>query len=166
MTVAQSAFSAGARQHWLKALLAVSLALNLFFVAGALWVRLHPPAGFGPPEDRIAQIAGELDFNPAQKQAFERYAARMREQMQAMRKIVRPTIAAAWAEVASPHADEARVMRLLDDAAQERRNFARDMTTNTLAFLSSLSPDQRGRFVELLRRHRLWAPPPRQDAAR
>jgi uncharacterized membrane protein len=159
VTLAEPALAAGVRQHWWKALLAVSLALNLFFVAGAVWVRIHPPA-FSSTEQRLDQMAGELGLNPLQKQAFEHYAQTMRERLRAMRKIMQPVIAAASAEMASPRADEAKVMRFLDDAAQQRHSFIRDMTTTTLTFLSTLSPEQRVKFVELVfRQHqRPWAP--------
>jgi uncharacterized membrane protein len=163
VTVAQPALASTLRQHWWKALLAVSLALNLFFIAGAVWIRLHPP--FPSVEERLEQMSGELDLNPLQKQAFAHYARTMRLRLQVMHNTMQPAVAAAWSEVASPRADEAKVMRLLDDAAQERRGFVRDMTTTTLSFLSTLSPEQRARFVELvLRQHqRPWGPPPHSD---
>jgi uncharacterized membrane protein len=159
MTLAEPALAAGIRQHWWKALLAVSLALNLCFIAGAVWVRIHPPS-FSSPMRRLDQMAGELGLNPLQKRAFEQYAQSMRERLQAMHKIMQPAIAAAGAEMASPRADEAQVMRFLDDAAQQRHGFMRDMTTATLTFLSTLSPEQRVKFVELVfRQHqRPWAP--------
>jgi uncharacterized membrane protein len=164
VTLAEPALVAGLRQHWWKALLAVSLALNLFFVAGAVWIRLHPP--FPSVDQRLEQMSDELDLNPLQKQAFARYARTMRQRLQAMHNTMQPAVAAAWSEVASPGADEAKVMRLLDDAAQQRRGFVRDMTTTTLSFLSTLSPQQRAKFVELvLRQHqRPWGPPPHPDA--
>jgi uncharacterized membrane protein len=161
VTFAQPALATGIRQHWWKALLAVSLALNLCFIAGAVWVRIHPPR-FSSPMQRLDQMAGELGLNPLQKRAFEQYAQSMRARVQVMRKLVQPAIAAASAEIASPQADEAKVMRFLDDATQQRHGFMRDMTTMTLAFLSTLSSEQRARFVELVfRQHqRPWAPPP------
>jgi len=161
VTLAQPALATGIRQHWWKALLAVSLALNLCFIAGALWVRIHPPS-FSSPMQRLDQMAGDLGLNPLQKRAFEQYARSMRERLQAMRKVIQPAIAAASAEIASPRADEAKVMRFLDDAAQQRHGFMRDMTTMTLTFLSTLSPEQRARFVELVfRQHqRPWASRP------
>lgn len=163
MTLAQPALTTGIRQHWGKGLLAVSLALNLCFIAGAVWVRIHPPS-FTSPMQRLDQMAGELGLNPLQKQAFEQYTKSMRERLQAMRKVIRPAIAGASAEIASPRADEAKVMQFLDDAAQQRHGFMRDMTTMTLTFLATLSPKQRTRFVELVfRQHqRPWALPPEQ----
>jgi Spy/CpxP family protein refolding chaperone len=158
VTLVETRLAASLRRQWWKALLAVSLALNLFVIAGALWIRMHPP--FPPPEGQIESMAGELDLNPPQKHAFERYAQTMRDRLEAMHKNLEPTIEAAWSEVASPRADEAQVMRLLDDASQQRRGFVRDMTTTTLSFLSTLSPQQRAKFVELVlrRHHRPWDP--------
>ena len=162
MTLAQPTLATGIRQHWWKALLAVSLALNFCFVAGAVWVRIHPPS-FSSPMQRLDQMAGELGLNPLQKRAFEQYAQGMRERMRAMHKVIQPALAGASAEIANPQADEAKVMRYVDDAAQQRHGFMRDMTTMTLTFLSTLSPEQRAKFVELVfRQHqRPWALPPK-----
>ena len=38
MILAEPITRSGARQNWWKVLLALSLALNLFFVVGALWI--------------------------------------------------------------------------------------------------------------------------------
>ena len=166
MTLAETAVAAGVRQHWWKALLAVSLALNLFFIAGALWIRIHPPTTESVAQ-HLERMAGELDRNPLQKQAFEHYAQTMRERLRAMHKAMQPGITAAWSEMASPRADEAKVMQLLDNAAQQRRGFLRDMTTTTLSFLSTLSPEQRAKFGQLIRQHQHpWGPPPQHEDAR
>ncbi len=151
------------RQHWWKGLLALSLALNLFFIAGALWIRIHATAPVPSAEDRLEQMAGELNLDSRQKQAFAHYSQTMRERLQAMHGAVQPLIGNAWSEVAKPQADETKVMQLFDQAAQERRGFMRDMTTTTLSFLATLSPEQRAKFVQLAhQRPRPWSPPNEQ----
>ena len=160
MTVFQTAAGQGARFNRLKALLALSLALNLFFIAGALWIRIHASPPPISPEQRLAQMAEELALNPKQRAAFADYSQAMREHMQAMRDAVRPQVAKAWSEVAKPQADEIKVMQLLDEAAQTRHHYVHDLTAMTLAFLATLSPDQRAKFVELMHKGpRPWSTP-------
>ncbi len=160
MTAVPAAAGRGTRFHLLKVLLALSLALNLFFVAGALWIRIHAPPPPISPEQRLENMAGELGFNPQQKAAFARYSQTMRERMQSMRDAVRPQVANAWSEVAKPQADETKVMQLLDAAAQTRRHFVHDLTATTLAFLATLSAEQRAKFVILIHQGpRPWSPP-------
>ena len=160
MTLAQAAVRGGARRHLLRTVLVLSLALNLFFVAGALWIRLHAPPPPASPEQRLQQMAGELGLDARQREAFGHYSLGMRQRLDSMRDAVRPLVADAWAEVAKPQADETKVMRLLDEAAQKRRDSVRELTTTTLSFLATLSPEQRAKFVALAReRPRPWSPP-------
>jgi Spy/CpxP family protein refolding chaperone len=138
------------RQHLLWVLLALSLALNLCFIGGALWIRIHGP----PPvnaEERLARIGAQLSLDPQQKAAFEQYSQAVHTRMQQMRAAVEPLIGKAWSEVAKPDADETKVVQLFDDAGQTRRSFMREMAPVTLSFLAKLSPDQRARFVALIR---------------
>jgi uncharacterized membrane protein len=160
VTVVQAAAGRGTRFHLLKALLALSLALNLFFVVGALWIRIHAPPPPISPEQRLEDMAGKLGLNPQQKAALARYSQTMRERMQAMRDAVRPQVANAWSEVAKPQADETKVMQLLDQAAQTRHHYVHDLTATTLAFLATLSAEQRTKFVTLIHQGpRPWSPP-------
>ncbi|MFL5265041.1 MAG: hypothetical protein ACJ8AH_00370 [Stellaceae bacterium] len=47
------------------------------------------------------------------------------------------------------------VTQLFDEAAQQRYGYRLELTLTTLSFLSTLSPEQRERFVALVR-HRPW----------
>ena len=158
MTVASMAARGGVRQHLFWVVLTLSLALNLCFVAGALWIRFHGPPLSSYPEERLQQIEPELALNPQQKQAFDVYAHTVRSRMQSMRDTIEPLIGNAWSELAKLNADETRVMQLFDEAAQQRRSFRRELATTTLSFLATLSPDQRAKFVELARQ-RPWGRP-------
>jgi Spy/CpxP family protein refolding chaperone len=136
------------RRPLLWVVIALSLALNLFFVAGALWTRLHAP----PPmtrEERFQQMAQALALDPQQRQGFATYSQTMREELLAMRDAAGPLVRAAWAEVSRPQADETKVMQLLDQAAQARRRHLIEITTSTITFLKILSPEQRANFVKL-----------------
>jgi Spy/CpxP family protein refolding chaperone len=144
------AISRGATRHYLLwVALTLSLVLNLCFVAGALWIRINGPALTTSSEERFQRIGAELALDPQQRQAFERYSEAVRVHMQQTREAVDPLMSAARAEVAKPDADEAKVTRLFDEAAQTRRGFQRELISKTLAFLAVLSPEQRAKFVEL-----------------
>jgi Spy/CpxP family protein refolding chaperone len=135
--------------------LALSLALNLFFVAGALWTRFHAP----PPltrEERFDQMATALALDPQQRAAFAGYSQTMRGQLEAMRQAASPLVRAAWTELSKPRADENKVMELLDEAEQLRRNHLNEITEATLRFLRTLTPEQRAQFVKVVHQ----GPPP------
>ena len=152
--VASVAARGGVRPYLLWLILTLSLALNLFFVAGALWIHFN-----GPPvpnaEERLQRIGAQLGLDPHQKEEFEQYTEALRARMQAMRKAVGPLMHNAWAEVAKPDADEAKVVELFDEAGQTRRSFMRELAPITLSFLAKLSPEQRAKFVELVQQ-RPW----------
>jgi len=137
--------------------LMLSLVVNICVVAGVVWSRLHAAAGEVNPSDRFMAMASQLKLTPEQRVAFERYFRTMRARTQLMHEEVEPLIADAWAEIGKPQADEAQVMRLFDQAAEKRRSFQREVTTQTVAFLATLTPEQRAKFVELARdRHTAW----------
>jgi len=142
------------RRRLVIAALTLSLALNLCFVAGVVWTRLHLHPGAADAAERFREMAAQLDLDPQQRVGFERYFRAMRARVDLMHEEVEPLLADAWSEVAKPQADEAQVLRLFDQAADKRRAFQREATSQTLAFLATLSPQQRARFVELAREHR------------
>jgi Spy/CpxP family protein refolding chaperone len=133
----------------LFALLAVSAVLNLFFIAGAVWTRLHAPPGWGGQEERYQRMARELDLNPQQRVRFNEYVAAMRARNRQMHEEIAPLIAGAWQEIAEPQADLAQIMQRYDDASRKWRAFQREATVQTLGFLSTLSPAQRSKFIEI-----------------
>jgi Spy/CpxP family protein refolding chaperone len=144
------------RRRLVLTLLALSIALNLFFIAGAAWTRLQARAEWPSPEQRYQQMAAELDLDSQQRAGFDRYVAAMRARTANMREQVAPLIAAAWQELGKPQADQAQVMRLFDEAAEKRREFQREATTQTLAFLAVLSPAQRSKFVTIAHDRRAY----------
>ena len=142
------------RSRLWAALLVISLALNLCFVAGAVWSRMHPPPVRTDLAEFYRQMAGELDLDPQQRAAFDRYATAMRGRMDQMRQETDPLINAAWEEIAKPQPDVAKVERLFDESTEKRRVFQREAASQMLAFLATLSPTQRGKFVQLMRERR------------
>ena len=156
MTIASVALRPGSRQHLFWVGLILSLALNLCFIAGALWIRVQGPPPPMTPEQRLEQIEPQLALDSQQKAAFDQYARTVRLQMQSMHEAVEPLVGKAWSELAKPDADDAKVMQLFDQAGEQRRAFRRELGTATFKFLANLSPEQRAKFVELARQ-RPWA---------
>jgi Spy/CpxP family protein refolding chaperone len=156
VTAASVALRPGSRQHLFWVILVLSLALNLCFIAGALWIRVQGPPPPMSPEQRLQQIEPQLTLDAQQKAAFDDYARTVRSRMQSMHEAVEPLVAKAWSELAKPDADEAKVMLLFDQAGDQRRAFRRELGTATFTFLAKLSPEQRAKFVELARQ-RPWA---------
>ncbi len=151
-----AAAGSAARRRWprrsvLVTLLVISAVLNLFFVAGAAWTRLYPPPARLGPVQWLEQMAGELNLDTQQRGAFDRYAAAMRTRSRQMHQEVEQLIEAARQEIAKPQPDMTEVMRLFDAVGEQRRKFLGEAASQTIEFLSVLSPEQRGRFVELER---------------
>jgi Spy/CpxP family protein refolding chaperone len=158
VTAASVALRPGSRQHLLWVVLILSLALNLCFIAGALWIRVQGPPHPMSPEQRLQQIEPQLALDPQQKAAFDQYAQTVRLRMQSMREAIEPLDGNAWSELAKPDADQAKVMQLFEQAGEQRRAFRRELGTATFTFLAKLTPEQRAKFVELARQ-RPWAKP-------
>src|SRR5258708_28041274 len=62
------------RPRLIVALLAVSVALNMCFVAGAAWTRLKPPT-IVTTSERLHRLAKSLHLSPPQQAAFDQYVA-------------------------------------------------------------------------------------------
>jgi len=148
---------APARLLWI--LLALSLALNLFFIGGVFWMRSqgHGPMG---PADRVERIAKELSLTPEQRAAFERFARTIRMKARDLRETNEPLIDEAWKDFAKAQPDEAAVDKLFESAANNRRNFQLETGRALRAFLATLNEDQRAAFVAMVRnRDNRQAPP-------
>jgi len=165
VTLASAAVRGATRHPLLWVALTLSLVLNLCFVAGALWIHIQGPSPPATPAERLQRIGAELALDPQQRQAFERYSENLRTHMQQIREAVEPLMSAAWAELAKPDADQATAARLFDEAGQARRGLQRELLMPTLAFLATLSPEQRAKFVELFRqRPRTWGQQPQRGS--
>jgi Spy/CpxP family protein refolding chaperone len=156
VTAASVALRPGSRRHLFWVILILSLALNLCFIAGALWIRVQGPPLPMSPEQRLQQIEPQLALDSQQKAAFDEYARTVRSRMQSMHEAIEPLVANAWSELAKPDADQTKIMQLFDQAGEQRRAFRPELVTATFTFLAKLTPEQRAKFVELARQ-RPWA---------
>jgi Spy/CpxP family protein refolding chaperone len=134
------------RPRRLAALLAISVALNLCFVAGAAWTRLHAPA-VQTASERFHRLAQSLDLSPQQQVGFDRYVAGMLARGDHLRQTSEPLMADAWAEIAKPEPDQTKIFQLLDEATAQRRDFQHDAVAATVALLATLTPEQRSKFL-------------------
>jgi uncharacterized membrane protein len=157
MSIASAADRAGGwpRQRILFAVLAVSVVLNVLFIAGAVWSRVQETPGRGY-EQRLVRIGAQLDLDPQQRIAFEKFLGEVRMRGDKAHRQVAPLYRAAWDAAGRPAADAAAVLRLFDDAFDKRQELNRETIGQTLDFMATLSPEQRARFVALARQRRTW----------
>jgi uncharacterized membrane protein len=138
------------RFRLLWAVLAVSLVLNLLFVAGGVWSRVEQPAARGL-DQRFERIGAQLSLDPAQRAAFDAFITEMRGRRDRVQQKVVSLYRAAWEAAGKPAVGPAEVLRAFDAAFSERQRVNRETTARMIDFLQTLSPEQRGRFVALAR---------------
>jgi len=156
--VAGEASARHPRQRLVVVALALSLALNVCFVGGAVWARLNLPLDRMDKAHWMQAVASRLDLDPQQQTAFEEYSRTVHARSKQMHEEIDPLFAEAWTEIGKPQPNEAQLGQDFDDALVKRRAFQHDVTAQTLTFLKVLSPEQRARFVEMAReRYPSWA---------
>ena len=146
--------SGGLSPHRLiAALLAVSVALNLCFVAGALWSRFNAPPPLAASE-RFRKLEAALDLTDQQRPVYRAYVAATLARTARQRREIDPLLAAAWSEIAKAQPDDDAVMQRFDEASAVWRGSQREAVNATLSLLATFTPEQRERFVadELERR--------------
>ena len=152
MTAAPESTPAPKRRcGWIwKAVLALSLALNLCVVGGVLYFKYVQP--HGPAQ----VVPRELGFGNDQRGAFRTFLQTVRSKGQAMREKVAPLEAQLAQELAKPQPDRDKIVSLVTQISDQRRDFMIALNDALLPFLATLTPEQRQRFIEMARR--------RQDA--
>jgi uncharacterized membrane protein len=149
-SVATTVLSRWPHRRVLLAVLVVSLVLNVCFIAGVAWTRIKAPP-VGAYEAFLQRVPSEVQLDDKQRAAFDRYVAAIRGRYERMRQQVAPLYASAWEEMAKPQANSGDVVRLFDEVGVKRQESQREGITQTLEFMSTLSPDQRRKFVTLMR---------------
>jgi len=135
------------RCGWIwKAVLAVSLALNLCVLGGFLYYRYLTPHG-------PAQVLGrELNLGADQRTSFRTFLQAFRTNAQAMHEAIAPLEAQLMDELSKPDPDRAKIATLIGQISDKRRDFMIALNDALLPFLATLSPEQRRRFVEFAQR--------------
>ncbi len=130
-----------AKLPWI--LLAVSVVANIFFAGGAIYTL------YGRGDSAIEQVTRKLDLSPAQRQgllALREGAADRRAATTGTRGGLREAL---LAEIASPTFDRDRVAALVEDGSAQRQTFFVSMAQDLHAFVATLTPEQREKFLEL-----------------
>lgn len=125
-------------------LLALSVALNLFFLAG-LWYRTHAlPPGFAAP--------GDLDLPPAQMAQLRQMRMELRQDLRQARQEQRSVSDDLWTELVREPLDRAKVHALIDKLHHLRGDTFRLQTEKLMDFLVTLPPDQRQTYAQQARK--------------
>jgi Spy/CpxP family protein refolding chaperone len=135
---------------WVKILLALSLVLNIFFVAGAAWHIVQ-----GPPERGFRrEVERTLDLDEAQRHAYEDFARTMGQARRQLRDSNEPLADEALAEQSKATPDQARLTDLVSQADRNRQKFAQIATTALGSFMATLNPHQRELYADLVKKRR------------
>jgi Spy/CpxP family protein refolding chaperone len=129
-----------ARLPWV--LFAVSLALNIAFMGGWAWGRMHPPRG-----GVFQHAARGLSLDDRQRDAFQNFLKTQRANGQLLREKNRPLLDSVRGEWAKQNPDEAAVEQLLDTTDANRRAFRQQTIRAMNDFLRTLTPEQREQFL-------------------
>jgi Spy/CpxP family protein refolding chaperone len=132
-------------KRWPIVALGVSLALNVLlgaYLAGTFVQRDRR----GPEA-----VAEKLDLRPEQREAFQRHTRVWREGSRKLREETRPLLQESWRELAKPTPDQAVLDRLTEESLDRRRAFQREAIASMRRFLETLDPEQRTRFLDLMR---------------
>lgn len=140
-------------------LLALSLALNLCFIAGVFWVRMEASHAQMGPAERMELVVKQLALDDNQRAAFDRFVRTMRMKARQLRETNQPLIDAAWQEFAKQQPDDAATDKLFEQAANNRRSFQLETGRALREFLAALSEDQRTKFIAFVKNRDRNAPP-------
>jgi uncharacterized membrane protein len=149
--LAETADKSGSRARLVWAALVLSLVLNVFFVGGLVWSRIHAerPATL---VERFQQVGNEMSFSGGEREHFQQFFQTVRRETQQMRENNRPIMQRIWGELDKEHPDQAAINQLIDQATENRRAYQKDMAAALANFLDTLAPAQRSRFIELTKR--------------
>jgi uncharacterized membrane protein len=141
-------------------LLALSLALNVFFIGGVFWLKSQAMRAQMSPPERARLVARQLSLDDTQRAAFDQFIKTARQRTRELHETSTPLIEQAWGELAKPNPDEALLDRLAAESADNRRRYQVDLGHALRSFLATLSDEQRRTFVELLRQRQNRGMPP------
>jgi Spy/CpxP family protein refolding chaperone len=143
-SLADSGQKAGRRGRALWIALALSLTLNVCFLAGIAWMHAHAPA---PPFVRMQHFADSLRLDDSQRQAYEQFLRTIRQRGRSVRESNQPLIDNLWTEIAKPTPDMSAVAKLGDQIDGNRKALLREASTALDAFIKPLTPEQRAQLA-------------------
>jgi|SRR5882724_3242586 Spy/CpxP family protein refolding chaperone len=155
----------------IQVLLALSLLLNAFFVAGFVfrsWVaplpferQMPPPPPPGQRPSALEIVTNDVNLDDSQRQAlrgvFEQYSAARRERFRDIQKLREQIIA----EYKRTPLDRARLEPLIDKLGELRTDQQKETLRSLAQVEAQLKPEQRERMHQILAERLLAGPPPR-----
>lgn len=147
-------------------LLAVSVALNVFFIGGHVYGRYYAEKFHGPDrraadsQHRRVGPAERLKLDTAQRTAFREMRRSMRAQGKKVRAANTAPMDALWQEMSSASPNDTQIETLLRSMADRRFAFQVEATRFARDFMAKLTPDQRTRFIKMARRRNIFARSP------
>jgi uncharacterized membrane protein len=126
-----------------KVALALSLALNVFFIGGLVYSKFVRPT---PP---LIALGRELNLAPDQRTAFQNFLQVVRSKGAALRENNLKISQQIWDELSQPKPDPQKLTALFAEYANNRRDYQTAVGTALLPFLETLSAEQRQRFIEI-----------------
>jgi uncharacterized membrane protein len=148
-SLAETGQRSGWRGRLVWVALALSLTLNVFFIGGLVWVKtfMRPP----PFSERLHAFGHTLHMTGPQRQAFEQFIRELRQHARAAREANQPLLAQIWTELAKPSPDNDLVTKLGAQVNDNRTAFQKEASSELLAFLKTLTPEQRAHIGEIVR---------------
>jgi uncharacterized membrane protein len=138
-------------RRWTSILLAVSLVLNVSFVAGFLYVGRQLRA-LETRQGRAEWAARRLRLDPTQRRAFLQQHAAWRAELEAVQRRHQAETDAFWQEAVKDGADPAAVEARLRPLLEAQREATSGGVVHLLRVFATLTPAQRQALVELLRK--------------
>lgn len=149
-SIADTSWRTGWRGRLVWIALALSLTINVFFVGGLLWVRIHGHS-FPPPLERIEHLVRPLGLTADQHAAFEQFLRVIRIHGRFTRETDRSLQDQIWIEIAQPTPNNGTLSRLTDQVYANRQVFQKEASGALMNFIKTLNPAQRAKMARLIR---------------
>jgi uncharacterized membrane protein len=134
-----------------KVILALSLALNIFFIGGLVYTKTVMDRGRGP-NPPLQALANELNLAPEQRKTFREFVQVVRTRGMALREANMSLGTQIWDELSKPQPDQGKISHDFAQVADNRRDFQTAVAQALLPFLAGLNTDQRAKFIEIAKR--------------
>ncbi len=132
-------------------LLALSLALNAFFVGGHLYTETQLAEAEESAVERTRLVAERLELDPAQTAAFRTMRSRIEAARVDYGSAGSRHAEVIWGELAEPEPDMAAIDEHLERFWDARKTLLETNLSAARDFLDRLSPEQRREFISLSR---------------
>ncbi len=130
-------------------LLALSLALNVFFVGGNVYTRMLVERIGASPDERARILAQRLALDAKQRDAFGSLRAKVRARSEKYRGASRNSAARIWAEIGKNRPNQRIINRNLRVLSKNRLAFQMQASAIAIDFLARLDRQQKERFLAL-----------------